>query len=308
MWIIVLCLLALVVVAPLIGEAARLPMNKSERKIAPGQFAELSQGITHYRWNGPTNGPVVVCIHGLTTPSFVWQPIAEGLAAVGYRVLSYDLYGRGYSDRPFGRQTPDFFIKQLDDLLADQNVSDSVALIGYSMGGAVATAFAAERPDKVHQLILLAPAGMRKVGKGLFASFLRVPLLGVWLMLLIYPIILKRGIKSEENLPTSVPKIGRLQTAELDYRGYLPAIYSSMRGMLAADFKDKHMALHSEGLPVLAVWGAKDDVIPLNAKNRLGAWNEDAVHYVVQNAGHGLPYTHTEEVLEQIVLFLKAST
>lgn len=81
-------------------------------------------------------GPVAVCVHGLTTPSFVWHGLARGLATFGYRVLIYDLYGRGYSDRAPGHQDQAYFLQQLNDLLEDQQIKGDITLLGYSMGGA----------------------------------------------------------------------------------------------------------------------------------------------------------------------------
>jgi pimeloyl-ACP methyl ester carboxylesterase len=66
--------------------------------------------------------------------------------AKGHRVLTYDLYGRGYSDRPGGEQDARFFIRQLEDLLEHQGVTQPVTLLGYSMGGAIGAAFAAKHP------------------------------------------------------------------------------------------------------------------------------------------------------------------
>ncbi len=302
-----LILLLGVLIFPLVMEAARLPMNAKERDTAPGQLANLSQGVTHYQWTGPNDGPVVVCIHGLTTPSFVWQSVAKHLAELGYRVLTYDLYGRGYSDRPFGRQTPAFFLQQLNDLLEDQEVKGDHAVIGYSMGGAIAAAFAASRPDDIRQVVLLAPAGMEPVGEDRLRALFRTPVIGAWLMLLLYPSILKKGLEAEEGLPSSVPDITSMQRAELNYRGFVPAVHASMRGMLSDDLQETHGALYSQGIPVLAIWGQLDDVILISAKDKLGDWNPDSVHYVVEDAGHAVTYTHTAEVVEQIRVFLKMS-
>lgn len=308
MLILLLFLLLAVLAMPFIMEAARLSMDDSERDTAPGQCAKLSQGVTHFQWTGPDDGPVIICIHGLTTPSFVWQSVARGLAEEGYRVLTYDLYGRGYSDRPIGRQTPEFFLRQLNDLLEDQNVQGDLTILGYSMGGAIATAFAASRPEDVRQLVLLAPAGMRAVGDDWVRSMVRTPLIGIWLMLLFYPRILKRGLEAEARLPTSVPAIAQLQRAELDYRGFIRSVHSSLRGMLTDNLRNDHEKLNAMGVPVLAIWGAEDDVIPLASKDSLSKWNPDSVHYVIEDAGHGLTYTHTPDVLEQIKVFLKMSS
>ena len=102
-------LVSLIIVLPFAFESRRKVMGPEDRRDAPGEFIELSQGITHYQWHGPVRGPIAVCVHGLTTPSFVWQGLTAGLTAMGYRVLTYDLYGRGYSDRPKGDQTDAFF-------------------------------------------------------------------------------------------------------------------------------------------------------------------------------------------------------
>jgi len=91
--------------------------------------------VTHYRWHGPIDGPVIVAVHGLTTPATVWNGMIPFLTAQGYRVLSYDLYGRGFSDAPSGAQNIAFFTRQLGELLADQEITDAVTLMGYSMGG-----------------------------------------------------------------------------------------------------------------------------------------------------------------------------
>ncbi|WP_150122055.1 alpha/beta fold hydrolase, partial [Sulfitobacter sp. HI0129] len=96
--------------------------------------------------------------------------------------LVYDLYGRGYSDRPRTRQDAQFFHRQLRELLDHVGVGDDITLIGYSMGGAIATSFAAEHPGRIQQLVLLAPAGMR-VPAGRMINIIRSsPLLGDWLM------------------------------------------------------------------------------------------------------------------------------
>ncbi|CUH99250.1 alpha/beta fold hydrolase [Leisingera aquaemixtae] len=292
--------LLILILAPLLRERLRKQMNAAARQTAPGAFARLSGGLTHYRWQGPLRGPVAVCVHGLTTPSYVWNGIARGLAAMGYRVLTYDLYGRGCSDRPGGPQDSAFFLTQLEELLADQEAGEDITLIGYSMGGAIATAFAAAHPGRLRELILLAPAGFGRSPDRLTRIIRDVPLIGDWLMHALYPALHIRGTRAGRNLPSSVPGITALQQQELRYRGFIPAVLASLRGILNQDFTEELRSLHSKGVPALAIWGQEDAVIPPTSPGRLAERARSVRQEEIAGAGHGLPYTHTDEVLEII--------
>lgn len=293
----VLLILAVVIAIPLVLEARRQVMDDAARESATGSFAELSQGVTHYDWHGPEDGPIIVCVHGLTTPSFVWGGMTGALAASGYRVLTYDLYGRGYSARTTGLQDAGFFLQQLTDLLAHQGVKDDLTVVGYSMGGAISACFAAQYPDRVRQLILLAPAGMGSVRTGLVRFIKNTPLAGDWLMLAIYPSMHRKGVRAERNLPTSVPHITALQEKELGYRGFTPAVLASLRGILSRPLEAEHKAIAARTIPVLAIWGQQDAVIPASARETLAGWNGNARQEVIAGAGHGLTYTHTDDIL-----------
>ncbi len=299
-FLIFLFVIGLVAIWPFAREAMRQPMNDAARQDAPGEFATLSQGVTHFRWIGPARGPVAVCVHGLTTPSMVWDAVAQGLALMGFRVLVYDLYGRGYSDRVPGLQDQDFFIRQLDDLLAAQGVQDDITLLGYSMGGAIVSAYTARNPGRVRRMILLAPAGMgHDLGK--LAKFTRdTPILGDWLMLLRYPALHKKGTEAERALPTEVAGIIDYQQAELGKRGFVPAVLSSMRGILPRPLEQEHRAISREGISVMAIWGRDDTVIPISAMGRLAQWNRMARQDVIEGAGHGLTYTHASAIVRAI--------
>lgn len=291
-------IVALVVIWPILRESQRKPMDSIARETANGSFATLSQGVTYYEWIGPTRGPIAVCVHGLSTPSFVWRGLAQGMAQLGYRVLIYDLYGRGFSDRIPGPQDRTFFLQQLNDLLADQEVGDDITLFGYSMGGAITTIFTAAHPERVRQLVLLAPAGLH-MRTGKMAQFIAdTPVIGDWLMLALYPHQHLKGTNAERDLPSSVENIVQLQQRELEYKGFIPAVLASLRGVLSTPLQAEHEAIHKAGVPVLAVWGREDQVIPLTAMGQLTAWSRSAKQDVIDGAGHGLPYTHTEVILD----------
>lgn len=285
---------------PFIIERRRPDMDDTARAAAPGMFAELSDGLTHYRWHGPDDGPVLVCIHGLTTPGYVWDALMPSLAEAGFRVLRYDLYGRGHSDRPRGAQTRAFFIRQLRDLLQHQGIGGGITLLGYSMGGSIATVFAAAEPERVGRLILLAPAGVIHAPGRLAELARRVPVLGDWLMLALSGAELRRSARTQSGPPDVVADFAERQAIETGRRGYLPAVLSSSRNMLAETLEEEHRALAALGVPVAAIWGQDDTVIPIRALGRLAEWNRNARQATVAGAGHGLTYTHPSDVIEAL--------
>ncbi len=267
---------------------------------AAGDFADLPQGRTHFQWFGPENAPVALCIHGLTTPSFVWEGLTPHLTSAGLQVLTYDLYGRGYSDAPLTRHSAPFFTRQLNELLDHLGINVPVTLIGYSMGGAIATSFAAAHPERTHRVVLIAPAGMGH-DLGPLARFTRdVPVLGDWAFHLGYPPQLRRAIEAERSLPGSVEGIADRQLAQLDRRGYLRSVLSSLRGQLGHPLEKDHRRIAANGTPVTAIWGRDDNIIPIRAMGTLAQWNRNARQEVIDGAGHGLTYTHTPELAQAI--------
>ncbi len=292
-----IAIITMIAAAPFLREALRPRMNAQARRAAPGKFVELSQGVTHYRWLGADQGPVAVCVHGLTTPTFVWDPIARGLGALGYRVLVYDLYGRGFSDRPRGAQDAAFFNTQLEDLLTALDVGDDLIMLGYSMGGAIVTGFAALHPKRLRRMILIAPAGMGHDLGPVVRLVVNYGRFGDWLMLAFYGRSLRRSTEGERCLETAIEGVVDLQQNELKYRGFRAAVLSSIRGILGETQEKEHREICAKALPVLAIWGRDDDVIPLAGKDKLSAWNPDAHHAVIEGVGHCLAYTHPDEVI-----------
>ncbi len=284
---------------PLLRELLRRPVTRQTRKAAPGAFVELADGITHYRWLGADDGPVVVCVHGLTTPSQVWEPLADRLGRQGYRVLVYDLFGRGVSDAPRGRQGPGFFLRQLRGLLDHLELHDDLTLIGYSMGGAIVTAYAAEDDHRLRRLILVAPVGMGQQSDHLTEWATGWPVLGDWLFHMRFPGQMRRLIEAEEARGDPQALAGPLRTT-LARRGYVRSVLASHRGIMSTEMKHMHQQIAEAQLPVTAIWGGADDVIPIRAMGTLTQWNRAVEQVVVDEADHRVVYTHATEIAEQI--------
>lgn len=287
--------LAAVAVWPFWAEKQRIKIGGPERQGVPGQFVKLSRGVVRYEWHGPVRGPVIVAIHGLTTPPAVFAALIPGLNALGYRVLTYDLWGRGYADTPAGAQNAAYFRYQLAELLATLDLRENLTLLGYSMGGAIAADYAAAKSEQVSRVILLAPAGMQ-LDESRFDAFCRqTPLIGDWAFMALAP----RRMAADIALDLAAhgdATVADAQRQGLARQGYLPSVLASRRGILANAQEAAHQKLNRDGIPVVAVWGGQDDVIPLSALGVLAQWNRTAKQEVIEDAGHGLTFTHAREV------------
>ena len=144
-------------------------------------FAELEAGRVNYKISGPEDGPMVVAVHGFSTPSFVFRQSADMLAENGFRVLQFDHFGRGWSDRPDGPYSAQFYVNEIDQLMDAIGIDQPVNMIGYSMGGIVSAHFTNSHPDRVKRLFLVAPAGLGSADDLGSIELLKTPLLGNWL-------------------------------------------------------------------------------------------------------------------------------
>ncbi|MBV7408300.1 alpha/beta fold hydrolase [Maritimibacter sp. DP1N21-5] len=300
-----LCFLAFALaVAPFVRELFRHP-PQVDRADAQGETALLEDGVTHYHWHGPTTDSVIVLIHGLSSPSWVFAGLIRGLNMMGYQVLSYDLYGRGLSDRPRDRQTPEFFLSQLTRLLDEQGLEGPVSIMGYSMGGVIGALFAARYPERVDRLILLAPAGMDYVPGPLLGRAGNSGLFGHWLWQVAGPKTLREAARRDAAGPTVIPDLADRIDAELSRRGYLRAVLSAHKNTLSLQIETVHRDIGRMGTPVLAIWGEEDAVIPLTAIGKLTQWNRNARHHVVKGAGHALPHTAPTAIIAAVTEFLR---
>ncbi|KAL5347000.1 hypothetical protein ACLOAV_008143 [Pseudogymnoascus australis] len=120
--------------------------------------------IRVYEW-GPEDGHKILLVHGITTPCLALGGLAHGLVKKGYRVMLFDLFGRGYSDAPTSLPHDlRLYTTQLLLVLSSSPlpwcVPHGFSLLGYSLGGGIATGFASYFPHLVRKLVLLAPAGL----------------------------------------------------------------------------------------------------------------------------------------------------
>jgi pimeloyl-ACP methyl ester carboxylesterase len=117
-------------------------------------FVELDDG-GRLAYESLGEGPVLTLIHPGLWDMRTWDPQTEPLVDGGYRVIRYDLRGYGRSSRIEPGSTYSH-IRDLAALLQANDVSQT-ALIGCSMGGALAVDYELVHPEQVWALVLAAP-------------------------------------------------------------------------------------------------------------------------------------------------------
>ncbi|MCC5854917.1 MAG: alpha/beta fold hydrolase [Idiomarina sp.] len=278
----------------------RSQLTETARENAPGQFAELTSGTTHYQWHGESDAPVVVLIHGFSIPTAVWGTAATDLATEGFRVLTYDLLGRGWSDRPDVPYNRQLYISQLSELLAYLDVSESVGLVGLSMGGAVAMHYASEYPARVRDIALVAP---------LHAAMPAPPIaspLAYYMLSAFYVPGTRAGIETAE-LPVEVSAaMAAAYDQQRQFRGFTRSLTSTLYHFNPDDHPLHYRNVRDAGTPVMLFWGTADDIVPfdMNAAVREDAGIHDQDFFVFEYAGHTPHVEHPAEFADALSEFL----
>lgn len=211
-------------------------LNEATRAQLGGTYVTLSNGVTHYELTGPKDGPMVVLVHGATIPMWIWDPQIEALTTAGFQVLRYDMYGRGYSDRPDADYDRELYRKQLLELLDKLKLTKPVDLVGMSLGGAIVTDFTANYPERARRLVLAAPL-VNSVRKDTSIKMLRIPILGNFLM---HMVAVKTVTKRANSLIQEMDKAdeySKLLNEQTTYKGFERAALSMFRGDAMRDYR-----------------------------------------------------------------------
>jgi pimeloyl-ACP methyl ester carboxylesterase len=274
-----------------------LVMNDAARGGAPGSFIHLSEGVTHYEIGGPAAGVPLLLIPGFSTPYNVWDPTFDGLARAGIRVLRYELYGRGWSDRPDARYDPDFYDRQVVDLLDGLHMQQ-VDIAGVSMGGPIAATFANRHPDRVRRVVLIDPAYLT----GFRLPFgIRTPVLGEYNMAVAVAPSLPESQWEDFIHPERYPHYLDPYYEQMRYQGFRRAILATLRNYISRNLVDEYEKLGKSGKPVLLFWGKSDQDVPFEYSEKVRAAIPQAEFHPIEDAAH-IPHFEHPELVNPIVL------
>jgi len=283
----------------------QLELTAAVRAAAPGSFVALGEGYTHYELGGKAGNRVVVLAAGATVPYYIWDPTFTALTEAGFRVLRYDYYGRGYSDRPKIAYTQEMYVRQLTQLLDKLNIHEPIDLAGISFGGSLITSFANRYPQRVRSLVFVDP-GFREPydvsdiagAKALWEFFTAVFDEDAW----------AQGQLDDFLYPEKFPDWPDRYRVQLQFKGFRRARMSELLSNANVNQKAEIIRVGRHSRPVLVIWGKQDTNVPFENSEEVMKAFPRARLVAVDSAGHLPQWEQPEIVHSEWIRFLNSAT
>ncbi|MGE8410717.1 MAG: alpha/beta fold hydrolase [Pseudomonas sp.] len=273
------------------------------------RFVRIQEGDLdlqlHYNDVGQ-GAETVVMLHGSGPGASGWANFnrnIEPLTSAGYRVILMDCPGWSKSDPIVCRGSRSELNARALKGLLDALDLDRVHILGNSMGGHTAVAFALANPQRVGKLVLMGG------GTGGASPFTPMPTEGIKLLNGLYrePTIdnLKKMMNvfvfdasslTEELFQTRLDNM-------LARRDHLENFVASLAAN-PKQFPDFSPRLHEISAPTLVVWGREDRFVPMDAGLRLLAGLPNAQLHVFNRCGHWAQWEHAEAFNRMVLDFL----
>jgi pimeloyl-ACP methyl ester carboxylesterase len=285
------------------NEESKTLDNKTRHDL-PGQFIKLSDGYVHFELSGPEKGSLVILIHGISAHYFLWDDLCPSLRKDGFRVLRYDLYGRGFSDRPDVNYNEQLFVRQLLELLSVLEIKEPVDLVGSTMGGSIAVIIAAKNPEKVRKIVLINPAGY-SANIPLAGRIVRLPVVGDYLTYAFGNALIRKSLKDYFFKLDRFPQFLKKYNEQTKYIGFKRAILSTLRNFDLDDQKTSYETVGKQKRQVMLIWGMEDKIYPIGNSEKVRAAIPGTEFHALDGTGHIPNYEAPEKVDSLIVEFLK---
>jgi pimeloyl-ACP methyl ester carboxylesterase len=282
-----LVLLASVSVAPVYGQTAGLPADKT--------IAVFGQAI-HY-WD-VGSGPVVVLVHGLGSRKEDWLPVVAPLAQK-YRLLVPDQIGFGKSEKPLLDYSVQTYVDFLNEFLRELKI-EKASLVGESLGGWISALYAVELVEGGHlipmdKLVLVDAAGLKQDAP--------IPNLNP------SSLATMRGVMEAVFYDTSWLNEEALRKVFTDklsvHDGYTVRSFLG-NPMIATERLDDRIGKIKT--PTLVMWGKQDKLLPMALGERYAAGIAGAKLVSFDKCGHVPPIEKTDEFVAAVTAFLDPAT
>jgi len=279
-------------------------LDAATRAQLGGQYIQLKNGVVHYELQGDKSQPTVVLVHGFSSPLYVFDPTVDFLLKQRFRVLRFDLFGRGFSDRIEASDYGiDLYVEQLHDLLIALNISAPVNIVGLSMGGAIVTHFTNKYPEMIDKVALVAP--LFETPARPEVTLVKTPGLGEYLGKVVLVPKFIDGVTETVFDPRSFPDWSEKFSPQTEYRGFSDAMVQTARFLSGKNFKTEYESLGALKKPVLLFWGRQDSVIPFSDSERVRQAVPQSQFHAIEQAGHLPHYEQPKQVNPILLSFLQ---
>ncbi|GEA50145.1 putative hydrolase, alpha/beta fold protein [Vibrio inusitatus NBRC 102082] len=294
-------LILLLTMLPVWRNVERYYLTQELKKHPELTTAQLPLGIVNYRLTGGCDLPVVVLVHGFSVPSFAWERNAKAIEHSGFRVLTFDLYGRGYSARPNRRYNLELFSSQLNQLLDHLHLDQTVHLVGLSLGGAIVSNYAQLHPERVASVSLFAP-----LNEPVNIGPLKLPVIGRYLTYAFYlPNMIQKQLKDLVE-PELLEHWQQRYQDQMRIKGFRNAIYLTANHALQQSSQQAFESLNRNQIPTLLIWGRKDKLLSFEQSDNVRSYLPINHTFVaLEDAGHALQYEKSEIVNKALISFLR---
>jgi pimeloyl-ACP methyl ester carboxylesterase len=232
-------------------------------------------------------GPAIVLLHGMVGSSRYWDDIAAALSPT-HTVIAVDLLGFGKSPKPADASyTVDEHIAALRRTLERQRLTKPFVVVGHSMGGLLAAAYAQAYPNEVRKLVMLSTPLFKNQGEArrvLSGSKTRIRMMlygpsarmTCWMMCRLRPLARLLAPLYLRKVPMKVARDMPLHT----WRSYSRSMENILECQVYLDFSKL-------GMPTTVAYGLQDDLIIPGNINELRTHPNITIHEF--NATHHLP-------------------
>lgn len=241
-------------------------------------------------------GNAVILLHGFLENSTMWKYL-EPVLAKKNRVICIDLLGHGQTDCLGYIHSIEDMADAVHQVISELKIRKAI-IVGHSMGGYVALAFAELYPEMMKGLVLLNSTS-RADSEERIANRTRA----IKAVKQNYTAAIRMSISnlfSEENREKLIAQIEWVREEAL--QSPLQGIIAAQEGMKLR--KDREVILHFATYPILLILGKKDPV--LNYEENVEQIEGTHVKLVTFNDGHMSHIENQAELEKVMVGFLKS--
>lgn len=238
-------------------------------------FGLFNHQVLHFRDENPGQERTLVFVNALGTDLRIWDDVVTGYAGA-FRILRYDLRGQGLSDVPPAPYSIDDHVADLAALLGAHEIAGAI-VVGLSVGGMIALALAAARPDLVRLLVLCDTA--HRIGTPEMWSA-RIEAVRANGLASIADAVLERWLSAEFRQAHAVDLAGyRNMLTRNPAEGYIGT---------CATLRDTNLTSVASRLtlPTLCLVGEADGATPPVLVQSLSEMIPNATFETIRNAGH----------------------